>query len=329
MNKKIYNNPDIYVIYIPLPNNPLKNLNCYVVKTPDKNLIIDTGFNLPECFKALREGLDELGINIEKTDLFLTHNHADHSGLASKIMKKDSIIYMSKVDYDYLLYSYKNLWIEIDELYKYEGFPIEELIAIRSINPAKVYASKQPFNAITFEDQFQFYVGEYKFTAILTPGHTPGHSCLYLEKEKIMFTGDHILFDITPNITNWPFVANSLKNYIESLKKIRKFDIELALPAHRNNNMDVYERIEQILFHHEIRLQNIINIILSNQGLDATHIASKMQWSMRGKHWDEFPIHQKWFAVGETLSHLDYLIIEKKINKYLDGGLYKYYLKAI
>lgn len=325
MNRKIYNNPDIYVIYIPLPNNPLKNLNCYVVKTPDKNLIIDTGFNLPECFKALSEGLDELGINIEKTDLFLTHIHADHSGLANKIMNEDSIIYMSKIDYEYLLYSYKGLWHETDALYESEGFPIKELNEVRSINPAKVYASNQPFNTITFNDRFKFDIGEYEFTAILTPGHTPGHSCLFLEKENIMFTGDHILFDITPNITNWPFVTNSLKDYIKSLEKIKKYDIKKALPGHRNNSIDVYERIDQILLHHKARLQNIVNILSSNPGLDATHIASKMEWSMRGKDWHEFPIPQKYFAVGETLSHLDYLVMENTIDKHFEDGLYKYY----
>jgi glyoxylase-like metal-dependent hydrolase (beta-lactamase superfamily II) len=317
-----------YVIYIPLPNNPLKNLNCYVVKTPDKNLIIDTGFNMPECFKALREGLDELEIDIEKTDLFLTHNHADHSGLANKIMNKDSIIYMSRIDYEYMLYSYKGLMHEKEALYESEGFPIEELNEIRSINPAKVYASNKPFNAVTFDDLFKFNIGEYEFTAILTPGHTPGHSCLYLEKENIMFTGDHILFDITSNITNWPFVQNSLKDYIKSLEKIKKYNIKKALPGHRNNSIDVYERIDQILLHHKIRLQNqnILNIIISNPGLDATQIASKIKWSMRGKNWSEFPIPQKYFALGETLSHLDYLVIENTITKQLENGLYKYYV---
>ena len=57
MYEKIYSNPDIYKIYVPLPNNPLKNLNSYVVKTENKNLIIDTGFNMPECYEALTEGL--------------------------------------------------------------------------------------------------------------------------------------------------------------------------------------------------------------------------------------------------------------------------------
>ena len=69
MTEQIYKNPDIYKIYVPLPNNPLKNLNCYVIKTKDKNLIIDTGFNIEECYNALKEGLHELEIDMEKMGL--------------------------------------------------------------------------------------------------------------------------------------------------------------------------------------------------------------------------------------------------------------------
>ena len=41
-----------------------------------------------------------------------------------------------------------------------------------------------------------------------------------------------------------------------------------------------------------------------------------MTWSMRGKNWDEFPIQQKWFAIGETISHLDYLLLRNKIIRH-------------
>ncbi len=44
MIKQIFKQPEIYQLNIPLPNNPLKNLNCYVVKTAGGNLVIDTGF---------------------------------------------------------------------------------------------------------------------------------------------------------------------------------------------------------------------------------------------------------------------------------------------
>jgi glyoxylase-like metal-dependent hydrolase (beta-lactamase superfamily II) len=324
MIEKIYTDPDIYNIYVPLPNNPLKNLNCYVIKTSEKNLIIDTGFNMPECLEALQHGLEELEIDIGKTEMFLTHMHSDHTGLVTKVMKKDSVIYMSRIDYDYMTNAV-NFWNERDIKFKSEGFPEDELHRIISVNPAKVYASESNFRAVKFEDNFRFKIGQYEFNAVVTPGHTPGHACLYMEKEKIMFTGDHVLFDITPNITSWPGVKNSLKDYIESLNKIKKFDILTAFPAHRKNDMDFYERVEQILHHHDDRLQDIIDIISSNPGLDTYTIAGMMKWSMRGKNWFEFPIQQKWFAVGETLSHLDYLIEEKKIYKVLERGIYKYF----
>ena len=45
---------------IPLPNSPLKSLNSYVVTGADRNLVVDTGLNRPECLKAMQDGLAEL-----------------------------------------------------------------------------------------------------------------------------------------------------------------------------------------------------------------------------------------------------------------------------
>ena len=52
---------NIYTIPVPLPNNPLRQLNSYVIKGEGRNLVIDTGFKLEECRKALCDGLEELG----------------------------------------------------------------------------------------------------------------------------------------------------------------------------------------------------------------------------------------------------------------------------
>ena len=102
MIKKVFENPNIYLISIPLPDNPLKNLNCYVVKAENESLIIDTGFNMEICYEALTEGLDELNIDLKNTKLFLTHMHSDHTGLAWKFEKKVKGIWMSKVEYEYM-----------------------------------------------------------------------------------------------------------------------------------------------------------------------------------------------------------------------------------
>ncbi len=326
MYEKVYENPDIYIIDVPLPNNPLRNLNCYVIKTPEGNLIIDTGFNLEECYSALKEGLEQLEIDIEKTDMFITHLHSDHSGLAAYIMNKDSTIYMSKKDYNYLSNMDDKRWKMLYEFYISEGFSEQEMSILWTVNPAKAYAPDTSFDAVTFSDNFKFSIGDYEFTCIMTPGHTPGHACIYMEHEKILFSGDHILFDISPNITQWVGVKNSLKDYLDSLKKIQRLEIKTTFAGHRKNSMDVYERIEQLLKHHDIRLQETINIVTDHSGLNSYDIASCMKWSMRGKNWSEFPVQQKLFAVGETISHLDYLMEENKVYKKLENGVYKYYL---
>ena len=73
--------PQLYRIEIPLPRNPLKALNSYYLRGSDRNLLIDTGFNQPECRAAMDEGLSELGVSMDTTDIMITHIHGDHSGL--------------------------------------------------------------------------------------------------------------------------------------------------------------------------------------------------------------------------------------------------------
>lgn len=321
--------PNIYKIDVVLPQNPLKNLNCYVIKGCERNLIIDTGFNRQECLQSLTEGISELGLDMEITDVFITHLHADHSGLVCEIISNNSKVYMNPVDNKLLCESIvdsSSYWGEREERYMLEGFPKEEIIKCRHSNPARHLASKNVFDIVPIKEGDKLKYGSYEFVAIVTPGHTPGHTCLYCEKEKLMFTGDHVLFGITPNIATWNEIPNSLGSYIESLKKIKEYDVKLALAGHREITGNFGQRIEALLLHHEKRLEDAYSIVLKNPGINAYDIASKMKWSIRARDWNDFPSTQKWFAVGETISHLNYLMAENKINKISKNNMYAYYV---
>lgn len=330
MLELLYKKPEIYRMLIPLPENPLKTLNSYLIKSENRNLLIDTGFNRPECHEALIENLKELNVDMEKTDIFLTHLHSDHTGLINKIAHKNSKAYIGKIDYEYMFENLEGFnWEESEKRFASEGFPYEIIERLRDTNQAKIFAPDGMFESILVEDGYKFNVDKLEFTVILTSGHTPGHTCLYLEKEKLLFSGDHILFDITPNITSWLRVKDSLRNYIESLEKIKKLEITKTFPGHRATSDDVYSRIDEIIEHHKSRLTDTLEVIKeksAKEGLTAYEIASFMKWNMRGKSWTEFPDNQKWFAVGETLSHLDYLFNENKIEKFKDNDMYKYKL---
>jgi len=117
--------PNLYRIEIPLPKNPLKALNAYAIKSPERNLIIDTGWNQQECMDAMQTGLRELEIDLKKTDFFITHFHTDHLGLVSNLVTESSKIYFNRPDGDWI-----KLGIPVDDLIDFarvNGFPEKEL----------------------------------------------------------------------------------------------------------------------------------------------------------------------------------------------------------
>ena len=89
---------NLYRIEVPLPDSPLKAINSYVVKGPDTSLVIDTGMRRPECESVLRAGLDELDVDLSRTDFFITHLHADHMGLVGELASASSKVYFNRPD---------------------------------------------------------------------------------------------------------------------------------------------------------------------------------------------------------------------------------------
>lgn len=324
MIHQLYHHPDIYEIHVDLPNNPLQYLNSYVIKGKTRNLVIDTGFNRPECHQALCQGLCELDIDLQKTDLFLTHLHADHTGLVGLFADAGCPVYMHPLDYNYLKDSETgSTWRFTEEKFMREGMP-EEDIKNQFSNQARKYSPKINFPLHPVVDGDVVHLADEDFHIIHTPGHTMGICCLYLPNEEIFFTTDHILFDISPNIQVWPGMKDSLAQYLKSLDKVKDLPVKLALPGHRHNRTSIKERIDELKAHHAKRLEEIMTIVTERPNTTAFDIAQHMTWSMRGKKWPEFPPTQKWFAMGEALAHIEYLVSTGKLSRTERDGLRRY-----
>ena len=139
--------------------------------------------------------------------------------------------------------------------------------------------------------------------------------------------GDHILNDITPTIQLWSDDWNPLKEYLSSLDKVYKFDIELLLPGHRGIFRNARERIQELKEHHHKRLDEIVSI-LEKGSQNAFQVASQMSWEIMYDSWDLFPITQKWFAIGEAISHLKYLEEKGTVQREMRGKERVFSLKA-
>ena len=77
---------NLWRLDIPLVGNPLKNLNSYLLTGP-RSLLIDTGFRQGPCRAAMERQLEEIGVDRDRLDIFLTHLHSDHTGLAPELIR--------------------------------------------------------------------------------------------------------------------------------------------------------------------------------------------------------------------------------------------------
>lgn len=333
--------PGIYRIEVPLPDNPLQTVNSYLLKGKEKDLLIDTGMNKDECRVVLLSALQDLGANMENIDIFITHLHHDHFGLAITLASNGSIIYLNAPDAIFL--GDANVWEKGFMYGKMNGFPEEELqkalekrddflknIPIEDIKKAiekcagDVPLREERFRFLSDEDTLN--VGEYSFKCLMTPGHSRGHLCLYETRNKFLFSGDHILEDITPAIFLWPGEKqNPLKDYLNSLDRVFDLEVTTVLPGHRNAFQDYRGRISQIKAHHYRRKEEIASL-LDIKGKNVYQIASKVSWNIP-LPWNQFTPELKWMALAEILAHLKYMEEEGQVKSELQtGNVIHYYL---
>jgi glyoxylase-like metal-dependent hydrolase (beta-lactamase superfamily II) len=71
--------------------------------------------------------------------------------------------------------------------------------------------------------------------------------CLYAPEEGLFFAGDHVLFDITPNICSMGPETDMLGDYLRSLEKVRGLEVRVPFPAHRTTGrVSLRERIGEL-----------------------------------------------------------------------------------
>ena len=302
--------PGLFKIDVPLPGSPLKALNVYLLLGRRRHLLIDNGYNLPECREALLGALAAIGADMEHMDFFLTHCHADHCGLTADLAVDSSAkVWCSAGDSGHIhtvFHGGEAYWRERILGMLPHGFRPEDGDLLVEAHPARKYSSSRALDVTVARHGDILEYGRYALTVVSTPGHTPDHLCLYEAKEELLFSGDHILDGITPNITRWRGFNDSLGRYLQSLEAIAAYPVRLTLPGHRALVPETRRRIAALQIHHAKRLAEVMEILRAGEA-DAYTVASRMQWAIRAASWNDFPVQLRWFACGEALAHLEHL----------------------
>jgi glyoxylase-like metal-dependent hydrolase (beta-lactamase superfamily II) len=321
MISRVFKN--IYCLKIPLPDSPLKAVNVYVIRAQPRSLIIDSGLNREVCETAFHCCLSKLNLDLKQVDFFITHFHADHSGLLSRLNLTDSVVYMSKTDAD----NYRNTqyWSSVSAAAQLNGFPEDRIHKAITDHPGNKYRTPSNLDYTMVSEGSRLRAGEFEFICIETPGHTSGHLCLYEPKQAILLSGDLILDRITPTIQTWRKDDNPLHDYQSSLKKILNLTIKLFLPGHGLAIKNVKTRISDINSHHDDRCREIVTLLAGCE-LSAYYIASKLGWNTAWPDWNRFPYWHQLLATGETLAHLNYLCHQEVVTYCEKDGHFYFHL---
>ena len=312
----------IYQFKVPLPGPGLDHVNAYLVEGTTGNLLIDTGWNTPEAFTTLKQELLSNGFQLKDiTYIAVTHMHPDHYGLAGRIKEvSGATVAMSQNEATMIDQRYVHVTDLLDSVTHFleaNGIPKTDLAQLSSASmPALDFVVPiQPDILLNQESIIQ--MEPFEFKVVITPGHSPGHICFYEPHKRYLFTGDHVLPDISPHVGLHPQSGqNPLGDYLNSLVALHQLDVSFVFPGHGGVFSGLPAKIDGLLSHHKEREREILKSI-SNGEKTAYQIAQEILWMPTGEpiEFKKLPPIDKRLAILETLAHLQYTIVEGKVSK--------------
>jgi len=314
--------PGIYQLQIPIPDNPLGHTNVYLVKGTDSHLLIDAGYGNTDALQALQNQLNEINVNLKDiSHVIATHVHFDHYGLTDKLRQLSGAkIALHPIDKKMLApksTGREDFIRRAEHWFNINGVPAGDF----SVLPTPFSKTGDIFSPglpdIDLISGEEIGIANYKFQVIWTPGHSPGHVCLYEPHHKFLFAGDHVLPVITPNVSLQPQSdTNPLGDFVNSLQKVKELDVNLVLPAHEHIFTNLAERVDEIILHHEQRNSEILTAIGSGQKT-AYQISQQITWmpELGGVQYQDMAPMDKRLAIAETLSHLEAMRVDTRVGQ--------------
>jgi glyoxylase-like metal-dependent hydrolase (beta-lactamase superfamily II) len=255
-------------IEIPTPF-PVGSVNCYLIEGSPLTLI-DTGPKTSKSLEAIQRALQNLSYEMSAVEqILITHGHLDHIGLAAHFVRERERVYDVPTEV-WIHHKDANALVAYEEhaaiyLASFErlivtsGVPKDETEKLDPTMVIEYYMSiREPVpTANSFKDDACFKTGIGELTAVSVPGHSSGSVCYVCDEQQAIFSGDHILGNISsnPSISFDSPEKIGMLTYLESLDCISSRETYIALPGHREPIHDIRSRIEALRAEYEEKFQ--------------------------------------------------------------------------
>ena len=315
---------DVWRVPLPLPNDGLRAVNVYVVRTPDGLVCVDGGWAIPESRDLFVKSLGTLGHELADVTRFLvTHVHRDHYTQAVSVRAEVGahvgLGRGEKPTLDLLQDGTRHgISAQIDGL---EHCGAQQLAAqIREWAGGEHPQATQWESPDTWLGPGPIDLGPRTLDAVETPGHTRGHLVFYDTAAGLLFAGDHVLPTITPSIGFEPVpMDNPLGAFLDSLRIVRERPDARLLPAHGPVTDSAHARVDALLAHHDKRLDQTLAAVVSGAAT-AYEAGRVLRWTRREHKLDDLDPFNAMLAVFETAAHLDLLVAQGRLTVRTENG---------
>ena len=344
--------PGVLRSQLPVELPGLGHVNCYLLEDERGLAIVDPGLPGSKSFEVLKGRLKSAGYSIDNVHtVLITHSHFDHFGGAERVMLETGA---DIVTHEYFRVMWSGVEANEnpegatavegdttepgeDSENSPEGFPFwpapgaktpwgtdrkppgtdEDLDRWKQMSKEELKWFRTPTPTKTIVDTETIRLARREWVAIFTPGHTYDHLCLYDPEYKVMLSGDHVLPTITPHIAGVTDSRDPMSDFFASLRKMHQFkDVEIALPAHGHPFDNLHARADDIIIHHEHRLDIIREAAAE---LEDGTVVDYMERLFRPRSWGSM-------AESETFAHLQHLKELGEIKAGEKDGLMTFFL---
>ena len=292
---------------IPLTNTVFEGNNNVYLLDGARTVLVDTGVAVQSIREELADSLSAYDVSFaDVDDIFLTHWHYDHAGLAGEIQAESGAnVYVHEADA--ALVAGDPTAIESEATRKRQRFeewaipkgPRRELEQYLS---SAMEISGEPVDVSPIAGGDTFERNGLTIEAIHLPGHAAGLTAYAFEGERgrEAFVGDVILPKYTPNVGGADVrVEDPLETYLESLERLIKLGLARAWPGHRAPIEDPAGRAATIIAHHRDRTERVISVLQEHGPADVWTVSAQLFGSLSGIHILHGP--------GEAYAHLAHL----------------------
>ncbi|HXJ36517.1 MAG TPA: MBL fold metallo-hydrolase [Candidatus Eisenbacteria bacterium] len=307
-------------VFLPLPFKPTI-VNVYLVRTGSTWTLVDTGMHTGDSTRTFEAALAEYGIAPrDVTRIVCTHHHIDHYGTSGPYRElTHAKVFLHPLEAERAAAT-ANAMGENEEWNRRSGVP--DAPPHKRMPPPKLafgtlYVPAIPDALLADADEIPLGDGR-RFEVVWTPGHTPGHCCLLLQPDGILFVGDHLLPKITPHVGLYPNgPENPLGDFLNSHEKLKRFESRLVCPAHGGVYEDHRRRASQLIDFHRVRKMTMLELIRRRPltpyevALEAFAISADNRFQVMA-------------ATSETLAHLELLRFEGRALKMDENGVVRY-----